>query len=243
MSVGTSEDQVFFSVEDTGIGIASEHLEVIFQEFSQIHHSLQGRAKGTGLGLPLSRKLAELLGGKLEVSSQAGVGSQFVLTIPQKLPVNRISDAEMPHSPDPASAVILVVDDEEASRYVCRHMFRGAPYRIIESDALEAAERARFERPQLIVLDLMMPGRTGFEVLDELKSDPTTREIPVVIHTSKVMTKADDTRLAGRHLGLISKSGKNRKQAFEAIRHVLGNAQLFSNEPEFSDEDSNRGNV
>ena len=122
-------------------------------------------------------------------------------------------------------------------------MFRGAPYRIIESDSLEAAERARFERPQLIVLDLMMPGRTGFEVLDELKSDPTTREIPVVIHTSKVMTTADDTRLAGRHLGLISKSGKNRKQAFEAIRRVLGNAQLFSNEPEFSDEDSNRGNV
>ena len=235
VSVGTSGDQVVFSVEDTGIGIASEHLEVIFQEFSQIHHPLQGRAKGTGLGLPLSRKLAELLGGKLEVSSQAGVGSKFVLTIPQKLSVNRRRDAET-HASVPASGVILVVDDEEASRYVCRHMFRGSPYRIIESNALEAAERARFERPQLIVLDLMMPGRTGFEVLEELKSDPATREIPVVIHTSKVMTAADETRLAGRHLGLLSKSGKNRKLAFEAIRRVLGNAQLFSDEPEFTDD-------
>jgi signal transduction histidine kinase/CheY-like chemotaxis protein len=237
VSVSTHDDQVVFSVEDTGIGIAPEHLEVIFQEFSQIHHSLQGRAKGTGLGLPLSRKLAELLGGTLEVSSQAGVGSKFVLTIPQKVSVDLTSDAEMPHSADPASGVILVVDDEEASRYVCRHMFRGAPYRIIESDALEAAERARFERPQLIILDLMMPGRTGFEVLDELKADPTTQEIPVVIHTSKAITTADDTRLAGRHFGLLSKSGKNRKQALEAIRRVLGNTRLFSDEPEFTNEE------
>ena len=244
VSVSTSEGEVVFSVEDTGIGIASEHLEVIFQEFSQIHHSLQGRAKGTGLGLPLSRKLAELLGGRLEVSSQAGVGSKFVLTIPEKLSVNPRGPAEMPDSADPASPIILVVDDEEASRYVCRHMFRGAPYRIIESDALEAAERARFERPQLIILDLMMPGRTGFEVLDELKADPTTREIPVVIHTSKAITAADDIRLAGRHLGLLPKSGKNRKHALEAIRRVLGNTQLFSDEPEFTDADrSNRANV
>jgi len=143
----------------------------------------------------------------------------------------------MPHLADPASGVILVVDDEEASRYVCRHMFRGAPFGIIESDALEAAERARFERPQLIILDLMMPGRTGFDVLDELKADPTTREIPVVIHTSKAITSADDTRLAGRHLAILSKSGKNRKQALETIRRVLGNTRLFSDEPEFTIEE------
>ena len=158
--------------------------------------------------------------------------------------MNRTADAEIPHSADPASAVILVVDDEEASRYVCRHMFRGAPYRIIESDALEAAERARFERPQLIILDLMMPGRTGFEVLDELKADPTTREIPVVIHTSKAITAADDARLAGRHVGLLPKSGQHRKRALEAIRSVLGNTQLFADEPEFADPDQgNRANA
>ena len=80
----------------------------------------------------------------------------------------------------------------------------------------------------------MMPGRTGFEVLDELKADPTTREIPVVIHTSKAITQADMARLAGRHAGLMPKSGKDRKQALEAIRTALGNARLFADEPEFA---------
>jgi CheY-like chemotaxis protein len=132
-----------------------------------------------------------------------------------------------------AGAAILIVDDEEASRYVCRQMFRGTSYRIIEADGLEAAERARFERPALIILDLMMPGRTGFEVLDELKADPATREIPVVIHTSKKITAADSLRLSGRYLGVLPKSGKNRRDILEAIRRALGNRDLFADEPEF----------
>jgi signal transduction histidine kinase/CheY-like chemotaxis protein len=235
--------QIAFSVQDTGIGIAPEHVELIFQEFSQIQHSLQGRSKGTGLGLPLSRKLAELLGGTLEVSSESGAGSTFILTLPANIPAHAGAHPDIVEHPDRGHAAILVVDDEETSRYVCRHMFRGSPYRIIESDALEAAERARFERPELIVLDLMMPGRTGFEVLDELKGDPTTREIPVVIHTSKTISSADDARLAGRHIGVLAKSGINRKEVFEVIRQVLGNVQLFADEPEYaSASPANRAN-
>jgi len=126
------------------------------------------------------------------------------------------------------------VDDEEASRYVCRQMFRSTSYRIIESDALEAAERARFERPQLIILDLMMPGRTGFEILDELKSDAITKEIPVVIHTSKIITDADLHRLEGRQLAVLPKSGFGRKQALLAIRAALREETLFASEPEFA---------
>jgi signal transduction histidine kinase len=224
---------IIFRVEDTGIGIAPEHLETIFQEFSQIEHALQGRVKGTGLGLSLSRKLAELLGGHLEASSKPGKGSAFTLTLPTRR-AERTEPDELPEQPARTDALILIVEDDEASRYVCRRMFRGTPYRIIESDALEAAERARFERPDLIILDLMMPGRTGFEVLDELKSDSSTSHIPVVIHTSKAVTVADLARLAGRHAGLLPKSGKDRKPALEAIREALGNAQLFADEPEFA---------
>ena len=232
-SFAPGSNQISFFVEDTGIGIAPEHLDVIFQEFAQIDHSIQKRVKGTGLGLSLSRKLAELLGGTLEVSSQQGVGSRFVLALPIGVPVRPVFDVAYPRPSGSGDTAILIVDDEEASRYVCRQMFRGAPYRIIESDALEAAERARFERPALIILDLMMPNRTGFEILDELKTDPATQEIPVVIHTSKKITPADNARLAGRHIGLLPKSGKNRREALEAIRRVLGDTGLFADEPEF----------
>jgi signal transduction histidine kinase/CheY-like chemotaxis protein len=231
----SGSERISFVVEDTGIGIAPEHLEEIFREFSQIPNAIQGRVKGTGLGLSLSRKLAALLGGTLEVSSQQGIGSTFVLTLPTKIFVPANVNNDRSRVPDLSTAVILVIDDEEASRYLCRQLFRGAPYQIIESGALEAAERARFDRPDLIILDLMMPGRTGFEILDELKADPVTRDIPVVIHTSKTLTAADNFRLSGRHLGLLSKSGKDRREIFEAIRRTLGNAQLFANEPEFSE--------
>jgi CheY-like chemotaxis protein len=226
--------EILFFVEDTGIGIAPEHREVIFQEFAQIDHSLQGRVKGTGLGLSLSRKLAELLGGTLAVSSKLGVGSTFVLTLPCQVPATETTQI-VPVVEDTEDPLILIVDDEEASRYVCRRMFRGGNYRFIEADALEAAERARFELPKLIVLDLMMPGLSGFGVLEELKSDPATRDIPVVIHTSKRLTDADMARLAGRHLGLLSKAGRDRKEIFLAIRQVLHDENLFTDEPEFAE--------
>jgi signal transduction histidine kinase/CheY-like chemotaxis protein len=231
------EDLISFFVEDTGIGIAPEDLETIFQEFSQIHNPIQGRVKGTGLGLSLSRKLAELLGGTLHVSSQKGLGSTFTLTLPQCVLRQPAQGVQPLAATERGRGAILIVDDEEASRYVCRQMFRGTQYRLIESEAMEAAERARFERPDLIILDLVMPGRTGFEVLDELKSDTATRDIPVVIHTSKKITSADTARLAGRHVGLLLKSGENRMEAFETIRRALADPALFADEPEFTNSE------
>lgn len=79
-------DTIAFAVADTGIGISPENLQLIFEEFSQIEHPLQRRSKGTGLGLPLCRKLAELLGGRVDVASQVGAGSTFTLVLPRRLP-------------------------------------------------------------------------------------------------------------------------------------------------------------
>ena len=223
-----------FSVRDTGIGIAPENLELVFEEFSQIHHSMQSRVKGTGLGLSLSRKLAGLLGGTLEVASEVGRGSTFVLRLPVR-EAHTVSPSASEAAARSKDGPILIVDDEEAARYLVRQLFRGTSYRIIESNALEAAERARFERPELIILDLIMPGKTGFEVLDELKSDPLTREIPVIIHTSKTTTQADLYRLGGRHSALMPKAGQDRRKALETIRAVLSDDSLFATEPEFVD--------
>ena len=237
VSCQLSDDRrsILFSVADTGIGIAPQYLERVFHEFAQVENPLQRTVKGAGLGLALSRKLARLLGGTLEVASRLGIGSTFTLTLPARF---EATDSERPNMEmvrsETDAGKILIVDDEETARYLCRQLLRGTKYRIIEAEnASEGAERARFERPALIVLDLMMPDRSGFDVLDELKADPATADIPVVIHTSKRLTDGDLERLAGRHAALLPKAQGTRAEALLRIRTLLGEPDLFSKEPEF----------
>ncbi len=230
---------VAFLVKDTGIGIAPEDLERIFGEFEQVDNSVQRGVKGTGLGLSLSRKLAALLNGRLDVTSSFGLGSTFTLTLPldpsRQAGFQDTGRQDISRQSEANAGSILLIDDDEASRYVVSQLFSGSRYRVIEAEnGIEGSERARFERPDLIVLDLSMPGRSGLEVLDELKSHPQTREIPVVIHSSKTLSAADHSSLSNRILALLPKSPDGRKEAFLAIRNAMGEPSLFAGEPEFS---------
>jgi signal transduction histidine kinase len=238
VSSGREGDHIFFSVSDTGIGIAPEDQERIFQEFSQIEHSIQRKVKGTGLGLPLSRKLSELLGGALTVASVPDVGSTFRLTLPA--PVTELVNASQSNhgqisGPEHAASnqtghdSILVIDDEEVARYLIRQLFRGTSYLVTEAaGGVEGLERARFDQPRLIILDLAMPDRNGFEVLEELKADPATRDIPVVIHTSHTLKSGDLARLGDRHAAVLPKQAGDPEQAARVIRELLGDPNLFA---------------
>jgi signal transduction histidine kinase/CheY-like chemotaxis protein len=215
------------TVADTGIGIAPADQDRIFREFAQVNNAIQSRVKGTGLGLPLSRKLAALLGGELTVVSVTGEGSRFTMDIPV-LPAS--------YSPkdtyEPDAGTILIIDDDDSARYVARQRFRGSRHRVIEAPGgIEGAERARFERPKLILLDLTMPDRNGFDVFSELKNDPDTRDIPVIIHTSRSLRDFDFEKLADRHAAILPKGDCWPHEALEYIRQVLGEPGLFADEP------------
>jgi CheY-like chemotaxis protein len=174
--------------------------------------------------LPLSRKLAGLLGGELTVASRVGQGSTFTLDIPMR------TAATAPVQPTLERGVILIIDDDESARYVARQRFRGS-HRIIEAPGgIEGAERARFEHPSLILLDLVMPDRSGFDVLAELKDDPATREIPVVIHTSRRLGEQDFERLANRHAAILPKGEPWPAEAITFLRQLLGEPELFAGE-------------
>ncbi len=128
-----------------------------------------------------------------------------------------------------------MIDDDEASRYLIRRMLLDSPWTLLEaSNGAEGAERARFELPSLILLDLLMPGVSGFEVLDLLRRDPATRDIPVLIHSSKVLGAPDFARLAGRHHGVLPKTGLQAAELLEVIRNALKQDVVLNGHNEYT---------
>ncbi len=346
-----SDDTITFAVSDTGIGIATGDLGRIFEDFAQVDGPLQRKVQGTGLGLPLSRKLAELLGGSVSVGSMPGVGSTFTATIPRIYPGVASPSApvaEARERPDPsrfsvllleddpatsfpyardlegsgfqvlaarsvqearqwlrefrpaavlldilleaeggwsllaelkgrpetrdvpvlvltlvegrerATALgadefgvkpvdrswllrklqqlagrgplerVLIVDDDEVARYLLKSLLPpGGRYAVAEAaDGLEGLRKAREEKPHVIFLDLVMPEMSGFEVLERLKADAATRDIPVIINSSTTLDEAERRRLNAGAAAILSKAPPSREQALASIREALGLAGL-----------------
>jgi signal transduction histidine kinase len=181
------QDRDFFEfvVTDTGIGIAEADQAGIFQEFSQVDNPLQHESAGTGLGLPLSQRLAELLGGYIMLDSEVGAGSTFSLWIPRNL------DGEIePSTQIPGRKRLLIVDDEETFRYIVREMvsdLKGLDVMEARS-GLEGLAKARHARPDIIILDVLMPGLSGQEALRAFQQEPGMEDVPVFIITSLPLT-------------------------------------------------------
>jgi signal transduction histidine kinase/CheY-like chemotaxis protein len=333
---------IVFSVADTGIGIAPEDQKRIFGDFQQVNHPIQRRVKGTGLGLPLCRKLADLLQGTIFLESEAGVGSTFSLEIPLvyepavaaepppqpeaeardplRIPVLVVEDAaeefliyesllrntefqvvpassvggarqvlrdvrpaamildiqlrgqdswaflaelkngeerDLPvlvvtnvadevkalglgadaYFPKPlerpwlvhtlrrvtrsARRAVLAIDDDELARYTLQHALRDLPFEFLEAaSGKEGIDRARREHPSAVFLDLNMPDEDGFAVLARLKADEATRDIPVIVVTSKMLTSAEEGRLHDA-AAVIGKEAMARGDGREEIRRAL----------------------
>lgn len=176
---------VIFSVADTGIGIAPEHQSVIFQEFAQIENPLQRKVRGTGLGLPLSKKLAELLGGSVRVTSQPGQGSTFSAIIPVAYHATRsYSDIVVAPELDQTRLPVLVIEDEIEPRLLYEKYLRGTAFQPVAARNLrEARSLLETIHPAAIILDIMLRGEDGWDLLPELKSSDL-RDIPVLVITN-----------------------------------------------------------
>ncbi len=209
--------RISFAVSDTGIGIPSSDLDAIFEEFSQVETRLQKKVKGTGLGLPLSRSLASLLGGELTVESVVGQGSVFKLAIPA-----RLGDQRARSSPETATIKrVLLIDDDETFRYVMRQIISSEPrYQFMEASGGEEGLRvARESVPDVVILDLQMPTVDGFTVLQELMADRRTSMIPIIISTSLTINAELRAKLpAGTRL--ISKNTISRENVSLFLRDI-----------------------
>ncbi|MGB9122200.1 MAG: ATP-binding protein [Candidatus Angelobacter sp.] len=341
---------VLFEVTDTGIGIPPEHLETVFQEFSQIENPLQERYRGTGLGLPLCRKMALLLGGKVWVKSELGRGSSFFVELPivykgeadvagsreempapefsrptvlliapeaqtfslidpafktsefQLIHVESLERAEtwlQRHQPravvldieglgnpgwdflrffpkpedvneqipviaitaprdstqalDTGAALaiskpleaasllqdvrrvtrqekpkkLLLVDDNDLSLYILRELLDRPWLNLMEAhNGQEALDMIDREQPDAVILDLVMPGMGGFEVLQKLRDQEQTRRLPVIVYTSKMLTGEEKKRLTDLAAGLIAKSDVTTSLSPESLLSSLARMDI-----------------
>jgi signal transduction histidine kinase len=226
VSCRLSQDQqlILFEVVDTGIGIAPENHRRIFDEFSQVENPLQTSVKGTGLGLPLSQRLAGLLGGGIEIRSALGQGSTFTLAIPLRIDGER--GAALPVSSEPAPMAldrVLIIDDNEIERYALRQFLSTSRYEVIEATGgYDGLRLARQAHPDVIFLDLMMPDVHGFEVLKMLKAIEDTRRIPVVVFTSQRLESAEELERTAAADALLMKSDLSRDTVIETMHRVCG---------------------
>lgn len=187
-SLSADGKAVSFAVSDTGVGIAPEHQERIFAEFVQVENPLQKRAKGTGLGLPLCRKLAELLGGTINVASTLGVGSTFSATVPivYRLRYPEQLAPEPVATSDSTQPVVLVVEDSEELLFVYERYLAGTGLRFLAARTIREARRQLQQvRPHAILLDILLPDEPAWSFLAEVKNEPATAAIPVLVATTE----------------------------------------------------------
>ena len=191
-------DRLRLRVIDTGIGIAPEDHDLIFEEYGQIDHPLQDRVKGTGLGLPLARRLAQTLGGSLTVASERGHGATFTLDVPLHHDEAKLMDeiVERSRHKAPDAASILVVEDDRHTLFLYEKYLLMAGFHVMPARTIEEATRLlATERPAAIVLDVMLEGDASWSFLARLKSAPETRDIPVLVVT--VTNREDKARALG----------------------------------------------
>jgi signal transduction histidine kinase len=226
---------VEFVVEDTGIGIAPEDHERIFEEFVQVRGPLQARAKGTGLGLPLCRRLAHALGGRVGIDSELGRGSRFFLTLPIA-PVQSSGRIGAQPSPSDGAAVrsgggrVLVVEDDPGASYAMRRLLESAAFHVVAVATGEAGiESALALRPDAIVLDLGLPDIDGFALVERLRGAPATRDIPIVVCTSRTLDDVERLHLADVVHAVIAKDEMSRALA-ASVRAAVARMRLSRSE-------------
>ena len=342
---------VIFAVADTGIGIDKKDQAWIFEEYTQVARKEKGTLKGTGLGLPIAKRLAEMLGGGVDVRSEPGAGSTFTATIPinftdrrepvpgvvpawidptkyqvlvidddettqliyqkylkqsgfQAVPALTIKEAQhilttvrplvvvldilipgedswkfladfksadatweipviiasMINDPDKGFSLgaedyvvkpverkwllnklrtlsrakpvekVLVIDDDEVARYIMKGLLAGTKFTLLEAaDGMKGMEIARNEHPDVIFLDLMMPGMSGFEVILEMKKSPGLAEIPVIVLTAKTLDDAERKTLNAQALAVISKESLSGESVINTLTLALTRAKADKN--------------
>ncbi len=177
-------EMIRFSVSDTGEGMSEEGLSKVFREYEQAERSTSAKHGGTGLGLPITKKLAEMMGGDVIVTSELGVGSVFTLYVPRECPQD-YDELEQGNTIDKLTEeekIVVLIDDDVAMHDLIRRTLSKIGLKLVGAvDSEKGMQIVREMKPKLLLLDVLMPGRDGWSILKECKSDPELKDMPVVM--------------------------------------------------------------
>lgn len=222
-------DYLRIAVTDTGIGIAPENLDRLFQPFIQIDSALNRQYTGTGLGLTLVKRLVELHGGQVSLTSQVGVGSCFMIDLPCAVSSPRSPQSASAGSPDTGAAqstptnspLILLAEDNAANIDSISSYLRARGYRIVlAKNGKEAIVLADSESPDLILMDVQMPGMDGLEAIQKIRSNPHLDNVPIIALTALAMPSDRDRCLKAGATDYLSKPIR-LKQLTSTIQQLL----------------------
>jgi CheY-like chemotaxis protein/anti-sigma regulatory factor (Ser/Thr protein kinase) len=236
----TDGARVRLSVQDTGLGLRPDQLDRLFQPFNRLGQE-NGTQEGTGIGLVVTRRLVELMGGAIGVSSSPGVGSLFWIELDGAAFAPGQAQGGATAAPAPASAVaasevphlLLYVEDNPANLRLVQEIVRFRPdLRLLAaSDGYVGLSLARAHLPDIVLMDLNLPGLDGFELLRELRRDPRTAAIPAIALTANAMEREIERGLAAGFFRYLTKP-LDIERFSEAIDATL--AQLAEHERERS---------
>jgi PAS domain S-box-containing protein len=239
------------SVQDTGIGIGTEALPRIFREFQQADNTTTRQYGGTGLGLSISRHLARLLGGDITLESELGKGSTFTLVLPVEYQSSLLAPAQestpisserkpVLFKPDSIKKRILAIDDDPDAVYLLQENINPQEYEVIGAhNGQDGLRLARGVHPDVILLDIVMPGADGWQVLHDLKADPATSGIPVVMLTIV------DNKALGFQLGAAAYLLKplDAAEVRDTLNRLTGSASLSAKQVLVVDDDPNVADI
>ncbi|MEA5464943.1 two-component regulator propeller domain-containing protein [Leptothoe sp. PORK10 BA2] len=233
-----SQPSLRFSVMDTGIGIAPDALKNLFQPFVQIDSALNRQYEGTGLGLVLVKRIVEIHGGQVTVNSKIGDGSCFIIELPYlssapssalssnfSKPLTKVTLAANPTTPEieqsPAAPLILLAEDNEANIITLSSYLQAKGYRIqVAKNGQTAINLAQIELPNVILMDIHMPGMDGLTAIQHIRQSPDLAHIPIIALTALAM-KEDQARCLEAGADLYLSKPLKLKQLIQSIQKML----------------------
>jgi signal transduction histidine kinase len=216
-------DMFRIEVEDTGIGIPAEQLGRLFVEFQQLEGGTAKTHQGTGLGLALSKRLAEAQGGRVGVRSTPGEGSTFSAILPLRMTIGPPDAVRAVIGPfPPGTRTILVVDDDPATLKLADLALRELGHRpVCKDNAADALLAAAADPPAVVIVDLLMPQMDGFEFISRLRAFPGGRDVPILVWTVKDLDDGERRRLQESAAALVSKRAGGPHALVEELLRLL----------------------